>query len=87
MSSAEPLGLRCELISGVEEACVDSLLVLGKTLGKWAAWNQCQSFAAGVLRQCRSDFACHSSYQGAEGAPGTCKVKASASGAGGHASR
>jgi RHS repeat-associated protein len=70
-SSAAPGGLRCRLVHGVDEDCVNSLLQIGSSTGPWSPWNQCHSFVSDILRLC-SQQPCESSYCGAEGAGNAC---------------
>jgi hypothetical protein len=44
----------CERVDHVDEDCVDKELELGRPLGLWTPWHQCQTFAAEVLDKCRS---------------------------------
>jgi hypothetical protein len=39
-------------VPGVDAACVDRELEVGKKLGTWTPWNQCQTFAKQVLDRC-----------------------------------
>jgi RHS repeat-associated protein len=43
----------CETISDVDEEKVNKQLEIGKSLGHWWPWNQCQSFTDDVLNQSR----------------------------------
>lgn len=42
-------GAVCIEIKNVDESKVNKALTIGKKLGTWKPWNQCQSFASGVL--------------------------------------
>lgn len=44
----------CELQINVDEACVDKNIRPGQGTGRWHPYNQCQSFAYGVLSKCRT---------------------------------
>jgi len=46
-------GASCETVSNVDENKVNELLDIGKKLGGFSTWNNCQTFAADVLRQSR----------------------------------
>ena len=46
-------GVVCTLQQNVDEACVNSYLVPGRPTGQWNAFNQCNSFAYGVIGKCR----------------------------------
>jgi YD repeat-containing protein len=39
----------CKEVQGVDEEKVNKLLEIGKPMGPWTPWNQCQSFARDVL--------------------------------------
>ena len=53
-SERDMTGASCELISNVDENLVNDQLQLGRPLGRWSPWNQCQSFVADVLRNART---------------------------------
>ncbi|WP_221795150.1 RHS repeat-associated core domain-containing protein [Oceanobacter mangrovi] len=53
----------CELVSDVDENKVNEQLELGRPLGRWWPWNQCQSFASDVLRN-SSTKTCRSTRRG-----------------------
>jgi RHS repeat-associated protein len=42
----------CTDVPGVDEDCVNKSLGVGTPLGRWSPWNQCNSFANGVLEKC-----------------------------------
>jgi RHS repeat-associated protein len=44
----------CRVIDYVYEDCVNEELALGESLGRFAPWNNCQTFAASVLLKCRA---------------------------------
>jgi Domain of unknown function (DUF4157) len=43
---------KSEEIADVDENCVNRALVIGKPTGKWEAWNNCNTFAHGVINSC-----------------------------------
>ena len=45
--------ITCVLIPGVDEDKVNNQLVIGRSLGSWYPWNQCQTFAAQVIKNAR----------------------------------
>ena len=53
--SSEPMsgpGVTCELIEDIDEKCVNAAILKCQELGAWSAWNQCQSYAADVIKKC-----------------------------------
>ncbi|HEY6321379.1 MAG TPA: RHS repeat-associated core domain-containing protein, partial [Thermoanaerobaculia bacterium] len=50
-------GTSCTPVKDVDEGCVNKQLVPGRATGRWAPWNQCNSFADGVLDKCRKTCA------------------------------
>jgi hypothetical protein len=46
-------GATCTAVPGASEGCVNSQLQVGKSKGVFGPTNNCQSFAAGVLRTCQ----------------------------------
>lgn len=47
---SEQPGAKCETVKGVNEDKVNELLEIGRSLGTWGAFNNCQSFVTDVLR-------------------------------------
>lgn len=47
-------GAMCQTMNNVDEACVNRELEIGKNLGTWNPYNQCQSFAWSVVTKCRT---------------------------------
>ena len=45
-------GVICELIEDVDEQCVNEAVLKCAELGTWSLWNQCQTYAADVLKKC-----------------------------------
>ncbi len=45
---------QCEAISDVDEACVNAKLTIGRRTGSWTPFNQCNTFADDVIKQCRT---------------------------------
>jgi RHS repeat-associated protein len=43
----------CELMHNVDEECVNNFIKPGQQTGLWTLYNQCQSFSAYVIGQCR----------------------------------
>ncbi len=39
----------------VDEECVNKELEIGRRMGRWSAFNQCQAFVLGVLHRCTRD--------------------------------
>lgn len=48
-------GTKCETVEGADEKIVNDLLEIGKPLGKFSAWNNCQTFADQVLESAETD--------------------------------
>lgn len=50
----------CIVEENIDESCVNNALEIGKGLGRFSAWNNCQTFAQGVINQCRikPSFSC-----------------------------
>jgi len=46
-------GSVCTKMKNVDEACVNKTLEIGKSIGTWNLFNQCQSFAWSVVTKCR----------------------------------
>lgn len=46
-------GVVCELQLNVDESCVNRALFPGRPTGSWNVFNQCNSFAYGLVNQCR----------------------------------
>jgi len=46
-------GTECIPLKNISEQCVNDLIEPGQPTGTWHTFNQCQSFAAGVMGQCR----------------------------------
>ncbi|MBP9825131.1 MAG: RHS repeat-associated core domain-containing protein, partial [Thermoanaerobaculia bacterium] len=46
-------GAQCHPVPGVDEPCVNKALQIGASAGRFSPTNTCQSFAAGVIRDCR----------------------------------
>ena len=46
-------GASCLLMRNVDEQCVNNALTLGRDLGIWNGFNQCQSFAWSLVTRCR----------------------------------
>jgi hypothetical protein len=46
-------GVVCTLQFNVDESCVNRALMPGRPTGQWNLFNQCNSFAYGVVGQCR----------------------------------
>ena len=51
---SEQLGATCEKMNNVNEQCVNNGIELGKELGTWHGFNQCQSFAWSLVTSCRT---------------------------------
>lgn len=49
---SDQVALKCELKEGIDEDCVNDELELGKYLGHWRIFNQCQSYVADVISKC-----------------------------------
>jgi RHS repeat-associated protein len=47
-------GTQCTEVKDVNEKCVNDELGVGRPLGRWMPWNQCNSFADDVLRRCKN---------------------------------
>ncbi|MFZ1748269.1 MAG: hypothetical protein WBO24_16900 [Nitrospirales bacterium] len=50
-SSEKRKGARCEIVPNVDESLVNELIEIGKPLGQFSAFNNCQSFAADIIEQ------------------------------------
>lgn len=44
----------CRIMNNVDEQCVNKHLEIGKDLGLWHPYNQCQSFSWSVVTKCRT---------------------------------
>ena len=44
----------CTKIEGVEESCIRSRAIIGAPNGRWTLLNQCQSWSASILEECRT---------------------------------
>lgn len=42
----------CSVVQNADEQCVNQRLNIGQSLGTFSPWNQCQSFAEGVIGAC-----------------------------------
>jgi len=42
----------CQSIPDADENCVNNALVIGTSTGEWGPFNNCNTFAEGVIRQC-----------------------------------
>jgi len=51
--SSSRKGAECTPLKNVDEQCVDEKIKPGQPTGTWHPYNQCQSFSAGVMGQCR----------------------------------
>lgn len=51
---SEQEGASCQKMNNVDERCVNSKLELGKKLGTWTPFNQCQAYACSVVTKCRT---------------------------------
>lgn len=43
---------RCDHVENIDEACVNSLLEIGRSLGRFGPTNNCQTFTTEVIRSC-----------------------------------
>ena len=46
---------KCEEIKNVDENCVNRELQVGKRIGRFLPWNNCQTYAIEVLQKCSLD--------------------------------
>ncbi len=46
-------GAECTVLNNINEQCVNDLIIPGHPTGEWHPYNQCQSFAGGVMRHCK----------------------------------
>ena len=51
--SSNRKGAECTPLKNIDEQCVDEKIRPGQPTGTWHPFNQCQSYAAGVMGQCR----------------------------------
>jgi len=49
-------GSHCEPVNNVDAECVNEELEIGKELGAWSAWNNCNTFANEVLENCEANM-------------------------------
>jgi hypothetical protein len=53
-SEAEKKQIVCEEQINANEQCVDSAIVLGEKHGQWGVFNNCITYAYGIVRKCSS---------------------------------
>ena len=45
----------CTPLPGVDEKCVNDELQIGKPMGRWYPWAQCNTFVEGIIARCSKD--------------------------------
>ena len=47
----------CKKMKCVDETCVNQELQIGKHIGEWSPWNNCNTFVDEILEKCHQDHA------------------------------